>query len=202
MKEKIRQERTAGDAVQPERAEEEPFWTIGRTAKSFGIARSTLLYYDSIGLLSPAQRSRAKYRRYTPEDRRRLASICMYRQIGLSMSAIKEILQAPPNTIRDILERRLLELAGEIAGLRAQQQVIIRMLGEASLQKRIPFMDKEGWIAVMRAAGLSENDMDKWHREFEAFSPQLHQEFLEGLGIPTLEIVKIRERSRQLYCKK
>ena len=89
-----------------------------------------------------------------------------------------------------------MDLASEIAGLRTQQQVIIRMLGDASLKKRIPFMDKEGWIAVMRAAGLTEDDMGKWHLEFEAFSPQLHQEFLEGLGIPADEIVKIRERSR------
>lgn len=196
MREKPLQKQPTEAADHAGNGEDATYWTIGRTGRAFGIARSTLLYYDAIGLLSPRNRSQAKYRHYSPEDRRKLSSICMYRQIGLSMESIKEILQAPPSSVRDILEKRLMELAREIAGLRRQQQVIIRMLGEASLQKRIPFMNKEGWIAVMRAAGLTEDDMDKWHCEFEAFSPQLHQEFLEGLGIPSDGIAMIRERSR------
>ena len=105
MKERINTIPLAAESRCTENEADTSSWTIGRTARSFGIARSTLLYYDAIGLLSPRERSRAKYRHYSPEDRRRLASICMYRQIGLSMDSINEILQAPPNTIRDILEK-------------------------------------------------------------------------------------------------
>ncbi len=38
--------------------------TIGRLARRFGLSRSTLLYYDSIGLLSPSTRSAKDYRLY------------------------------------------------------------------------------------------------------------------------------------------
>jgi hypothetical protein len=38
--------------------------------------------------------------------------------------------------------------------------------------------------------------MAKWHQEFEKLSPLLHQEFLEGLGIPSEKIELIRQWSR------
>ncbi|MBI5590725.1 MAG: MerR family transcriptional regulator [Deltaproteobacteria bacterium] len=170
--------------------------TIGQLAKQFGLSRSTLLYYDSIGLLRPSGRSPANYRRYTREDCNRLQLICMYRQVGLSMASIHEILESPQSGARDILEKRLLALGKEINGLREQQQVIIRMLGDTSLRERIPFMDKDGWIALLRAVGLDDKGMEKWHQEFEKRSPLLHQEFLEGLGIDGKEIALIRQLSR------
>lgn len=169
--------------------------TIGRLAKQFGLSRSTLLYYDSIGLLQPSWRSRANYRRYTQEDCNRLQLICMYRQVGLSTASIREILESPQSGVRDILEKRLLALGKEIGSLREQQHVIIRMLGDRSLRERIPFMDKEGWVALLRAAGLDDEGMMKWHKEFEKLSPLLHQEFLEGLGIHGEEIEVIRQWS-------
>lgn len=170
--------------------------TIGQLAKQFGLSRSTLLYYDSIGLLQPSWRSRANYRRYTQEDCNRLQLICMYRQVGLSMASIREILKSPQSGVRDILEKRLLALGKEIGSLREQQHVIIRMLGDRSLRERIPFMDREGWIALLRAVGLDDEGMAKWHQEFEKLSPLLHQEFLEGLGISREETELIRQWSR------
>ena len=55
---------------------------------------------------------------------------------------------------------------------------------------------KEKWVAIMRAAGFSEEDMRRWHQEFEKAAPSEHQEFLEFLRIPAEEIVKIRQFSR------
>ena len=170
--------------------------TIGQLAKQFGLSRSTLLYYDSIDLLKPSGRSRANYRRYTQEDCNRLRLICMYRQVGLSMASIREILKSPQSGVRDILEKRLLALGKEIGNLREQQHVIVRMLGDRSLRERIPFMDREGWIALLRAVGLDDEGMAKWHQEFEKLSPSLHQEFLAGLGISKEETELIRQWSR------
>ncbi|MFA5180230.1 MAG: MerR family transcriptional regulator [Syntrophales bacterium] len=175
---------------------ETTYMSIGQIAKQYGLSRSTLLYYDTIGLLRPAVRSRSNYRRYTGEDGRRLRLICMYRQVGLSMASIGKILKSPQSGVRDILERRLLELGKEITGLREQQHVIIRMLGDSALRERMPVMDKESWVSLLRAAGLDDEAMEKWHREFEKLSPLLHQEFLEGLGIPGTEIEAIRTWSR------
>ena len=57
-------------------------------------------------------------------------------------------------------------------------------------------MTKDRWVAIMRAAGFGEDDMRRWHTEFEKAAPAEHQEFLEFLHINAAEITKIREWSR------
>jgi len=47
----------------------------------------------------------------------------------------------------------------------------------------------------MRAAGFSDEDMHRWHAEFEKKAPAEHQEFLEFLHIPREEVNAIREWS-------
>jgi hypothetical protein len=49
----------------------------------------------------------------------------------------------------------------------------------------------------MRGAGFTEDDMRRWHAEFEKSAPQEHQEFLEFLHIPAQEVQQIREWSRK-----
>jgi DNA-binding transcriptional MerR regulator len=173
-----------------------PSFTIGQLAKQAGLSRSTLLYYDSIGLLKPSGRTRANYRRYTDDDARRLEKIRLYRQMGLSTDAVGKLLAAPHGGIRDILEKRLSELGREIGRLREQQQVIVRMLKSNPRRGRVPFLGKDDWVAMFKSAGLDEEGMQRWHREFEKLSPASHQEFLEGLGIPAEEIALIRKSSQ------
>ncbi|AZZ94914.1 hypothetical protein EUZ85_00160 [Hahella sp. KA22] len=53
-------------------------------------------------------------------------------------------------------------------------------------------MNKAQWVEVLRAAGLDEDAMRRWHREFEARYPEAHQSLLEWLGISAEEITRIR----------
>jgi hypothetical protein len=55
---------------------------------------------------------------------------------------------------------------------------------------------KEKWTEIMRGAGFTNDDMQRWHQEFEKSAPQEHQEFLEFLHIPKEEVKSIREWSR------
>jgi hypothetical protein len=57
-------------------------------------------------------------------------------------------------------------------------------------------VNKDRWVEIMRAAGLSEADMMNWHKQFEALEPKNHQEFLELLGIPAADITRIRAVAR------
>jgi hypothetical protein len=83
----------------------------------------------------------------------------------------------------------------EIQDLRRQQQALLAILeqGQDSPQ---PAMSKERWSGIMAAAGMSDNDMRNWHREFEAREPQAHQEFLESLNLDTAEVERIRRWSQ------
>ena len=57
---------------------------------------------------------------------------------------------------------------------------------------------KEKWVAIMKAAGFSDDQMHRWHAEFEKTAPEEHREFLEFLHIPAAELNKIREWSGKL----
>jgi hypothetical protein len=95
-----------------------------------------------------------------------------------------------------VLRRRLVELGAGIERLRGQQRAIARLLTSAHKLRSIPMVTKEKWVAVMKAAGFSEDDMRRWHAEFEKGAPDEHQEFLEFLHIPQDETSRIRAWSR------
>jgi DNA-binding transcriptional MerR regulator len=172
-----------------------PF-TVGRLARRFGLSRSTLLYYDRIGLLSPSSRSAARYRCYSGADAERLAQICRFRAAGVPLADIRRILESRGDDLAAVLEGRLAALNEEIGRLRAQQGVIVRILGKPALRRRARVVDREGWVALLRAAGLDEEGMMAWHREFERLSPEAHQDFLEALHLPQADVRRIRAWAR------
>jgi DNA-binding transcriptional MerR regulator len=167
-------------------------YRISRLARMFGLSRSTLLYYDRIGLLRPTGRTDANYRIYNHADFKRLEQICRYRRTGMALETIAGILAAPRRQTIDALERRLDALNQEIQDLRAQQQVIVELLKDKRLLAGSRVLDKQRWVAVLRAAGLDDEAMGKWHVAFEKMSPEAHQDFLESLGIDAREIAEIR----------
>jgi MerR family transcriptional regulator, thiopeptide resistance regulator len=60
-------------------------------------------------------------------------------------------------------------------------------------------LDKELLVALFRDAGLDDEGMDRWHREFEHRAPRAHQEFLRALVIAEDDIARIRARSRRVH---
>jgi DNA-binding transcriptional MerR regulator len=178
-------------------------YTIGQVGKRFGLSRSTLLYYDNIGVLRPSGRSTANYRLYTEDDIVRLQRIVTYREAGLPLKTIAGLLSddggqpLPAAGVQDALEQRLGHINGEIQALRRQQQAIVRLMQDDAILKKTRLMNKTRWIELLRATGLEEKDMQRWHEEFESLSPEAHQDFLESLGIPQAEIKMIRDTSHR-----
>jgi SAM-dependent methyltransferase len=55
-----------------------------------------------------------------------------------------------------------------------------------------PVLDKARWVSLLSAAGFSEDDMRRWHVQFERTAPDKHDEFLRRLSIPEREVSAIR----------
>ncbi|MFW5488513.1 MAG: MerR family transcriptional regulator [Desulfovibrio sp.] len=165
-------------------------YTVGRLARKFGLSRSTLLYYDSVGLLSPCSRAEGDYRKYGPSEVRRLERILLYRRTGLSLAEIRAALEAEGD-VAQALEKRLVALNDEVARLREQQLLILQILKNPELEKNVR-MGRARWTEVLVASGFSEQDMRRWHIAFERQAPDDHQAFLEFLCIPKEEIATIR----------
>ncbi|TQV81313.1 MerR family transcriptional regulator [Exilibacterium tricleocarpae] len=171
-------------------------YSIGQLVKEFSVSRSTLLYYDKIGLLKPSGRSTANYRQYTQRDFDRMAQIATYKEAGLPLDSIAEILDSSNNEPSEILEKRLRHLNSEISRIRQQQQLIIRLLGKRSLLKTTKVMNKQQWVKILRASGMDDQAMRQWHIEFERDLPEVHSDFLESLGIDKKEIAEIKAFSQ------
>jgi MerR family transcriptional regulator, thiopeptide resistance regulator len=171
--------------------------TVTLLARACGLSRSTVLYYESRGLLKPVRRSAGNYRLYSERDLERLRQVCLYRNAGLKLGDIRSILDRTHGDAASVLQRRLVELGGEIERLREHQRAIARLLGGANRLRRMQMVTKEKWVEVMRSAGFTEEQMRRWHMEFEKSAPEEHQEFLEFLHIPAAEVASIRKWSRE-----
>lgn len=158
----------------------------------FALSRSSLLYYDRIGLLSPSSRTAAGYRLYTEDDVKRLERICTFRRMGLSIEDIRTILLSGDNPGTDLLEKRLKEIGEEILALKARQELLSKMLKRVVLEDEHPGVDKRMWVEMLRAAGMDEQAMNRWHSEFERRAPEAHHDFLLSLGIQEKEAFMIR----------
>ena len=67
-------------------------YTIQKLGELAGISTRTIRYYDEIDLLKPASLSEAGYRMYGSAEVNRLQQILFYRELGISLGQIKEIL--------------------------------------------------------------------------------------------------------------
>lgn len=171
--------------------------TIGELARRHGLSRSTLLYYDRIGLLSPSARSSAGYRRYSTADAAKLAHIRRYRRAGLALDRIKDLLERPETDLGEVLGTRLADLNDEIRHLREQQRFIVASLRDGRSLAARPFLASQRFIELMKLAGIKRDQRAAWHMAFEQTAAEEHQAFLEFLCLPDTAITKIRERSRR-----
>ena len=169
--------------------------TVTQLARRCGMSRTALLYYESIGLMPPPPRSGGNYRSYGEADVRRLLEIRTYRDAGLKLEDVRELLDRHGGNAAAVLKRRLVEISAEIGALRGHQQAILKLLEYKTLG-RAKMITKEKWVGIMKACGFSDDQMHCWHAEFERSAPQEHQEFLEFLHIPAAEIKTIRQKSR------
>ena len=170
--------------------------TVSKLARRFGLSRATILYYEREGLLEPATRGANGYRFYGDKEIERLQQITGFRSYGVSVRDIRELLARDSVEAHEqILRQRFAQMETDIQDLRRQQQSLLALL-EQSQQAPQPPMSKERWSGIMAAAGMSEEDMRNWHREFEAREPLAHQEFLESLNLDSDEIGRIRQWSQ------
>lgn len=171
-------------------------YTVNQVGKKYGLSRSTLLYYDKIELLKPSARSNANYRLYSNDDLQRMDRISTYREAGLSLDAINEILKSGETESTEVLEQRLESLNNEISELRKQQQLIVTLLGSNSLVRSTKTMNKDQWVNILKTSGMDDAAMHRWHINFEKDLPEVHTDFLQSLGFNPDEIVKIKNWSK------
>ncbi|MDN3017656.1 MerR family transcriptional regulator [Paenibacillus sp. BSR1-1] len=70
-------------------------YTVQKLASLAGVSTRTLRYYDEIGILKPARINSSGYRIYGQAEVDKLQQILFYRELGVGLDSIKEIVTAP-----------------------------------------------------------------------------------------------------------
>lgn len=169
-------------------------FSIGAIARKFNISRTTLLYYEKKGLLVPTRRLPSNYRTYSIVDCEKLALIKTYRNAGIPIEEIKNLLDPLASEKRTkILEAQHKALTHQVAALEAQRKQVSDLLGKKNLVRHL---SKENWVELLASMGLGAEERMKWHQMFEEKMPDAHQKFLESLELNSKEILQIRRQSK------
>ena len=70
-------------------------YSIKKLSQIAGVSTRTLRYYDEINLLKPARINSSGYRIYGAKEVDRLQQILFYKELGLNLDHIKEIINNP-----------------------------------------------------------------------------------------------------------
>lgn len=103
---------------------------IGELASAAGVSTDTVRYYERLGLLPRASRTRAGYRLYTNADVERLRFVKQAQAFGFSLDEIKELLPGREaglsecRRVRDLVSTKLEEIDARLAELRAFRRLL------------------------------------------------------------------------------
>lgn len=172
-------------------------FTVGKLSKMFGISRTTLLYYDQIGLLCPTARNTARYRLYSQADADRLEQIMILKHAGVPISEIKNLISSEETIVFGRLMKRLGEINLEIEKLKNNQKQIISIMSQSTVKKNTRNADPILTDHIIHYAEIDDDKREQWHVEFEAQSPELHEKFLTMIGFSKEEVQAIRNKCKQ-----
>ncbi|MCQ9210300.1 MerR family transcriptional regulator [Granulicatella seriolae] len=116
-------------------------YTINKLANLAGLTNRTLRYYDEIGLLSPQRISSNGYRIYGQKEVDLLQQILFYRELGLQLDDIKQIVHSKDYDSMSALQDHLLALKAK----KTQLDLLITTVEKTLAQKKgeIKMTDKE-----------------------------------------------------------
>ena len=147
-------------------------YTIRALAELSGVTPRTLRWYDQQGLLRPLRTTEAGYRIYGPSQVERLQDILFYRELGLSLTAIRALLDDPAFDRLTALQSHLAELRKRRDHLNGLILTVQKTIDEQ--QGGTPMSDHEKFEAFKR-------------RAVEANETQYGKEIREKYGDATMD---------------
>ncbi|HOQ10296.1 MAG TPA: MerR family transcriptional regulator [Syntrophomonadaceae bacterium] len=176
-------------------------YTVQQLAKTAGISSRTLRYYDEIGLLKPARLTSSGYRIYGPKEVDRLQQILFFRELGVGLEQIREIINDPSfDSLTALREHRV-----KLLEKKQQLELLINNVEKtiAQYEGRIIMTDQEKFEGFKQKL-IDENEakygkevrekygdeaVDKSYRKMKEMTQEQYAEF-EKLGQMVLDTLK------------
>lgn len=176
-------------------------YTVQRLGKVAGVSSRTLRYYDEIGILKPARINSSGYRIYGEPEVNRLQHILFYRELGVSLESIKDIITAPSFDVAIALR----EHRGKLLAKREQLDLLIANVDKtiAASEGRITMTDKEKFEGFKQKmiddnekkygkeirAKYGDEQVEKSNKKFKEMTMEQYDEF-ERLGASIIDTLK------------
>ena len=164
--------------------------TISEMAYIHGITRTTLIYYDKIGLFQPETVDENGYRYYSPTQIPMLREICFLRSIGISLDDIKLHNKHKSSTYTfNILYQQQEKIEKDIAELQRRKELI---------QQRVSIYQN----ATEYAADAFKPTIEYLPRRYAVIAPWDQDDIsLQGLNRVLMETWRIMESHDILPCQ-
>lgn len=107
---------------------------IGAAARRSGVPAKTIRYYESTGLITPAERKANGYRAYSMDDMRTLNFIGRARSLGFSVDEVRELLDLWRNrkrtstAVKALVTQHLQTLDRKIEELQVLRRTLARLV--------------------------------------------------------------------------
>lgn len=156
--------------------------SVSATAKIVGVARSTLLYYERKGVITPGRNSNNGYREYSRSDINKLLQLRQLQQAGFTLIESVEVVQGDldPSVIRE----RYLDLNNKIESMILAREIVKSLLSRTTGEK---FPD-----------GMNGDLEGIWHAAFEDKGADAHSEWLKQIGLSEKEALYTRWVTRSI----
>lgn len=148
-------------------------FTVCQVCETLDISRSTLLYYERIGLVTSARNPANNYRQFPQSEIDKLRAIKLLQVGGLSLSESLSCLQGSLSP--DQMHERLSSLAEQIDKL------------------------KQAYSILQALSGLSSSEESRnWQQDFERQTPDTYFNWLQTQGFTELQALQIRWISKDM----
>lgn len=136
-------------------------YTVQKLGRLAGISTRTLRFYDEIGILKPARTNSSGYRIYGQAEVDRLQQILFYRELGVDLNRIKQIVTDPAFNGAEALREHREQLLDK----RRQLDLLIENVDKtiAASEGRMDMSDEEKFEGFKR--NLIEENEKKYGKE-------------------------------------
>ena len=142
--------------------------TVGEVSTLLGVSVRALHHWDESGLVHPSRRSVAGYRLYCETDIMRIQQVLVYRQTGMSLADIKEVLDEPGADAVTHLRRQRELLQGQVSRLQQMLLSIDTILdmqqlgGRLSLAETVEIWGTDWDPVYLAEAQAKWGDTEEW----------------------------------------
>ncbi|MFI6376086.1 TIGR03086 family metal-binding protein [Streptomyces sp. NPDC050546] len=160
---------------------DEVLWSIGEVARKTGMSVKLIRHWSEMGLVPPTGRTAAGYRVFGPESLARLELARTLRDLGLSLPAIRDVLDRE-HTLVDVAAAHADALETQIRTLRSQQSVLRSVIRRGTTAEGLALMSRTARLTAAErrtiihefvTETLGDLDVPTYRRGLLAATPEL-----------------------------